>query len=121
LNFCRPASNVPSSNFEWKDFDLAACAIEISGTLISEYLKGVREVRFSICTQRHSSFILQAYKRHPHTKEIDHEEAAKSIFNPEVEQHLSIALKVSLQVLRVFIMVSALSPFTVYCKFFTEY
>jgi hypothetical protein len=44
LNFCRPVSPVPFSAFEWKDFELATCAVEISSTLISEYLKGVREV-----------------------------------------------------------------------------
>jgi hypothetical protein len=44
LNFCRPLSPVPFSAFEWKDFELATCAVEISSTLISEYLKGVREV-----------------------------------------------------------------------------
>jgi hypothetical protein len=44
LNFCRPTSHASSSTFEWKDHDLAICAIEISGTLLSEFLKGVREV-----------------------------------------------------------------------------
>jgi hypothetical protein len=44
LSFCRPVSHAPFSAFEWKDFELATCAVEISSTLISEYLKGVREV-----------------------------------------------------------------------------
>ncbi len=44
LNFCRPVSHVPDSVFEWKDRDLAHCAIEISGTLLPEFLRGVREV-----------------------------------------------------------------------------
>ncbi len=44
LNFCRPLSHAPASAFEWKDCDLALCAIEISGTLLSEFLRGVREV-----------------------------------------------------------------------------
>jgi hypothetical protein len=48
LNFCRPVSHGPSPSFEWKDFDLASCAIEVSGTLISEYLRGVREVCFIV-------------------------------------------------------------------------
>ena len=108
LNFCRPISHVPSSTFEWKDFDLAVCAIEISGTLLSEFLKGVREVPYSIkCESLKSvSSVFQGYKRHPHTKET-HEEVTKAIFSSDIESHLSIALKVSLQILKVLIVVSS--------------
>jgi hypothetical protein len=42
---------------------------------------------------------------HPHTKEA-HEEVTKGIFSSEMESHMSIALKVSLQILKVLILVS---------------
>jgi hypothetical protein len=48
--------------------------------------------------------MFQAFKRHPHTKET-HEEVAKAIFSPDMESHLAIALKVSLQILKVLIVV----------------
>ena len=44
MNFCRPASPVTFSAFQWKDFEVATCAVEISSTLIPEYLNGVHEV-----------------------------------------------------------------------------
>jgi hypothetical protein len=49
------------------------------------------------------------YKRpvsgHPHTKET-HDEFSKIVFNADIENHISVALKVGLQILRVFILVS---------------
>jgi hypothetical protein len=46
----------------------------------------------------------QGYKRHSHTKET-HDEVTKGIFGPEIESHIAVALKVSLQILRVLIVV----------------
>jgi hypothetical protein len=58
MNFCRAVSNDPCSAFEWKDSDLASCAMEISATLIFEYLRGVREVSFNL------TLFVQAYLMH---------------------------------------------------------
>jgi hypothetical protein len=49
------------------------------------------------------------YKRpvngHPHTKET-HDEFSKLVFTADIENHIAIALKAGLQILKVFILVS---------------
>ncbi len=42
---------------------------------------------------------------HPHTKET-HDEFSKMVFTAEIENHIAIALKVGVQILKVFILVS---------------